>query len=208
MSINYTSSFKTTLKAVVVVSPEQLNNDLYMNIKGNLEKRLVGKGYHNYGLIEKIYNIQKISDGKIKQEDNDCNVYFDVDFNCRVVKPTIHNIIIGKVATISPEYILLTSGSIKAIVKNKHIGDNYILDNTLGIYKNKTNGKEIEIGDYFKMEIYKYQMMDKEKVIYVSASIIEEASDEEVEKHYDSVYGEMKEDDDNVDDTDINDIIE
>ena len=43
MSVNYTSTFKTTLKSVVVVKPEQLNNDLYMNIKDNLEKRLLGK---------------------------------------------------------------------------------------------------------------------------------------------------------------------
>jgi len=58
MSVNYTSTFKTTLKSVVVVKPEQLNNDLYMNIKDNLEKRLLGKVFRNYGLIEKIYVLQ------------------------------------------------------------------------------------------------------------------------------------------------------
>ena len=48
------ASFKTVLDATVVITPSQLNNDLYMNIKDNLEKRLIGKCYKNYGLIEKI----------------------------------------------------------------------------------------------------------------------------------------------------------
>ena len=183
MSVNYTSTFKTTLKSVVVVKPEQLNNDLYMNIKDNLEKRLLGKVFGSYGLIEKIYGINKIGEGKIHQEDNDCNVYFDVDFNCRIIRPTNGNIIIAKIDSISPEYIVLSSGDIKIIVKNKHIGDN------------------------FKVEINKYQMINKEKVIYASGSIIEEAEDKEVEKYYDSVYGEIKEDDESVDNTNINDLI-
>ena len=50
-------------------------------------------------------------------------------------------------------------------------------------------------------------MINKEKVIYASGSIIEEAEDKEVEKYYDSVYGEIKEDDESVDNTNINDLI-
>lgn len=207
MSVNYTSTFKTTLKSVVVVKPEQLNNDLYMNIKDNLEKRLLGKVFRNYGLIEKIYGINKIGEGKIHQEDNNCNVYFDVDFNCRIIRPTNGNIIIAKIDSISPEYIVLSSGEIKIIVKNKHIGNKFILDNIKGIYQNKETGKVIDVGDYFKVEINKYQMVNKEKIIYVSGSIIEEATNEEVEKYYDSVYGEIKEDDESVDNVNINDLI-
>ena len=207
MSVNYTSTFKTTLKSIVVVKPEQLNNDLYMNIKDNLEKRLLGKVFRNYGLIEKIYGINKIGEGKIHQEDNNCNVYFDVDFNCRIIRPTNGNIIIAKIDSISPEYIVLSSGEIKIIVKNKHIGDKFILDNIKGIYQNKETGKVIDVGDYFKVEINKYQIVNKEKVIYVSGSIIEEATNEEVEKYYDSVYGEIKEDDESVDNVNINDLI-
>ena len=207
MSVNYTSTFKTTLKSVVVVKPEQLNNDLYMNIKDNLEKRLLGKVFGSYGLIEKIYGINKIGEGKIHQEDNDCNVYFDVNFNCRIIRPTNGNIIIAKIDSISPEYIVLSSGEIKIIVKNKHIGDKFILDSIKGIYQNKETGKVIDIGDYFKVEINKYQMINKEKVIYASGSIIEEAEDKEVERYYDSVYGEIKEDDESVDNTNIDDLI-
>ena len=96
---------------------------------------------------------------------------------------------------------------IKIIVKNKHIGDKFILDSIKGIYQNKETGKVIDIGDYFKVEINKYQMINKEKVIYASGSIIEEAEDKEVEKYYDSVYGEIKEDDESVDNTNINDLI-
>ena len=201
------ASFKTVLDATVVITPSQLNNDLYMNIKDNLEKRLIGKCYKNYGLIEKIYNIQKISDGKINQEDNDCNVYYNVSFHCRILKPVINSTIIAKVNSINNDYIFLTSSNIKIIVTNKKIGNNYINDTINNTYKNKETNKVIENGDFMKVNVLKYQLMDKEKNIYVEGSLVDEATDEEVDKFYNQLYTDIKEDDDYDDQTEINDIL-
>ena len=199
------ASFKTVLDATVVITPSQLNNDLYMNIKDNLEKRLIGKCYKNYGLIEKIYNIQKISDGKINQEDNDCNVYYNVSFHCRILKPVVNSTIIAKVNSINNDYIFLTSSNIKIIVTNKKIGNNYINDTINNT--NKETNKVIENGDFMKVNVLKYQLMDKEKNIYVEGSLVDEATDEEVDKFYNQLYTDIKEDDDYDDQTVINDIL-
>lgn len=205
--MDYTSSFKTTLKSIVVIPPNQLNNDLYMNIKNNLEKRFLNKVYENYGLIEKIYNIQKIGEGRINKEDNNCNIYFDVEFNCRLIRPTVNNLIIAKTITLNSEFIVLKSGCIKIMVKNKKINEKYIIDNIKGIYKNKETNEEIKLGDYFKIQIYKYQMINKATLIYASGLLIDNATEEEINKYYDDYYDEIKDDEDMTDTTEINDII-
>lgn len=208
MSINYTSSYKTTLKARVVITPEQLNNDLYMNIKDNLSARLVGKVYKDYGFISTIYNIQSISKGYIKQEDNDCNVEFDVSFFCRIVKPTIGDIIIAKISSMTQDYIMFSSGSIKAVVKNTNISDKYYYDAIKNAYVRKENNKELDVGDYFKIEVNKYRIAAKESTIYITASLVEDASDEDVDRYYNSVYDELYDDEHEEDNVDVNDILE
>ena len=49
--------------------------------------------------------------------------------------------------------------------------------------------------------------MDKEKNIYVEGSLVDEATDEEVDKFYNQLYTDIKEDDDYDDQTVINDIL-
>lgn len=207
MENNYTSSFKTTLSSIVVITPEQLNNDLYMNIKMNLEKRFLNRVYKNYGLIEKIYSIEKVGEGKINKEDNNCNVYFNVDFNCRLIKPINNNIIIAKLLSIGNEFLVLTCGCIKIMIKNNKLDDKYIIDSVNGKYKNKETNEEIKLGDYFKVQIYKYQMINKETKIYANGILLDDASKEEVEKYYNIYYDEIKEDEESVDLNEINDVL-
>lgn len=194
MSINYTSSYQTELSAVVVIPPNQLNNDLYFNIKRNLEKRFLNRVYKNYGLIEKIYNIKEVGEGKINKENNNADVYFDVKFNCRLIRPTINSIIIAKVIALNNEFIILKCGNIKIMIKNKKINDKYVIDNIKGIYKNKETNEEIKLGDYFKIQIYKYQMINKETTIYANGSLIDDATKEEVEEYYNKYYNEIEND--------------
>ena len=58
-----------------------------------------------------------------------------------------------------------------------------------------------------KVNVLKYQLMDKEKNIYVEGSLVDEATDEEVDKFYNQLYTDIKEDDDYDDQTEINDIL-
>ena len=58
-----------------------------------------------------------------------------------------------------------------------------------------------------KVNVLKYQLMDKEKNIYVEGSLVDEATDEEVDKFYNQLYTDIKEDDDYDDQTVINDIL-
>ncbi len=63
---------------------------------------------------------------------------------------------------------------------------------------------------YFKSstrEVVLLVEVDKEKNIYVEGSLVDEATDEEVDKFYNQLYTDIKEDDDYDDQTVINDIL-
>ena len=57
-----------------------------------------------------------------------------------------------------------------------------MIDNIKGIYKNKETNEEIKLGDYFKIQIYKYQMINKETTIYANGSLIDDATKKEILK--------------------------
>ena len=186
-----TLAFQTVLNTDVVITPEQLNNNLYDNIKSNLEKRLVGKCFNNEGFITKIYNIKKVLNlGYIKFEDTDCNVYYNVDFNCQLIKPIINKVILGKVSLNQTSLLTLINGPMKIIIN----GDNYnkelfSIDPENRLYK--YNDKVIESGDFYKIEILVSQIINKEKYIYIIGKLIDIASDEEINNYFVENYNNV-----------------
>ena len=48
---------KTILSTPIMISPDQMDNKMYIHVKANLINKLENKCYENYGYIEKIYNI-------------------------------------------------------------------------------------------------------------------------------------------------------
>lgn len=187
----YTSSFNVVLNADVVITPEQINNNLYNNIKSNLEQRLIGKCYNDEGYINKIYNINDVLNlGEIKLEDQDCNVYYNVNFTCQLIKPIIHKIILGKVNLNQTSLLTLTNGPMKIIIN----GENY--DNELFSIDHETrtykyNDQIIEPGDFYKVEILFYKITNKEKNIFITGKLIDIASDEEINNYYNEVYNNV-----------------
>ena len=186
-----TLAFQTVLNTDVVITPEQLNNNLYDNIKSNLEKRLVGKCFNNEGFITKIYNIKKVLNlGYIKFEDTDCNVDYNVDLNCQLIKPIINKVILGKVSLNQTSLLTLINGPMKIIIN----GDNYnkelfSIDPENRLYK--YNDKVIESGDFYKIEILVSQIINKEKYIYIIGKLIDIASDEEINNYFVENYNNV-----------------
>ena len=188
---NLTLTFKTDLIAEVVISPDQLNNNLYNNIKTNLENRLVGKCYNNEGFIQKIYKINKVLNlGDIKLEDKDCNVYYKVNFSCQLIKPIINKIIIGKVRMNQTSLLTLDNGPMKIIINNKNF-DNELFSIEPDTRLYKYNNKIIEQGDFYKVEILVYQITNKDNIIYIIGKLIDKATENEISKFYDETYNNV-----------------
>ena len=63
-----------------MLSPTQMDNKMYLHLKTNLNNKLVGKCYLNYGFITNIYKLEEISEGIIEAEDPSCSAKIVVKF--------------------------------------------------------------------------------------------------------------------------------
>ena len=74
--------FSTYLDSNVSLKPDQLNNELRINIKKNLSIMYKDKCFKEFGYIMDIYSIQdKFDDGEIKLGDPSSSVHFNVKFH-------------------------------------------------------------------------------------------------------------------------------
>ena len=115
-----TPYFDTELYSRILIHPQQINNDIYINLKNNLKKK-VEKKCNKYGFITKVYKIVDYSDGEIIPENFDASHVFNVKFSCRVCRPVINNKIICKIDLLNKALIKASNGPIICI-----IGINYI----------------------------------------------------------------------------------
>ena len=87
--------FDTQLHSRITIHPQQINNDIYINLKNNLKKK-VEKKCNKYGFVTKVYKIVDYSDGEIIPENLDASHVFNIKFSCRVCLPVMDNLIICK----------------------------------------------------------------------------------------------------------------
>jgi DNA-directed RNA polymerase subunit E'/Rpb7 len=120
---------KTIISTPIMILPYQLDNKIYIHLKSNLKNKLENKCYENYGYIDKIYNIEEISDGVIEPEDPSCSVKMDVKFSCNLFLPIIGKEIICKIDRMNKALIMGINGPIKVIITVDKINkDNFFPD--------------------------------------------------------------------------------
>lgn len=130
--------FDSELFSRVIIYPNQIDNDIYINLKNNLKKK-VEKKCNKYGYITKVYKILDLSEGEVVPENFDASVTYDVKFSCRICLPTINQIIICKVELFNKSLIKATNGPIICIISNNNINsEKFMMDNN-GDYIHKSN---------------------------------------------------------------------
>jgi DNA-directed RNA polymerase subunit E'/Rpb7 len=89
---------------------------MYIHLKSNLINKLEKKCYENYGFVDKIYNIEEISDGVIEPEDPSCSAKLEVKFSCNLFLPIVGKEIICKIDRMNKALIMGINGPIKVII--------------------------------------------------------------------------------------------
>jgi DNA-directed RNA polymerase subunit E'/Rpb7 len=186
----YNPFITTTLTTQIVLHPSQLNNDLYLNLKSNLELRLKNKCYKNYGYITDIYEIVEYSQGKIINEDNDANVLYDVKFTCKICNPIENTQIICKIRQNSETLLNLYRSPMVIIVRHERINTSkFEIDPFNGKIK-LINGSILMEGEYVKVTILKTQFIDKDTQI-ISLGILDDIiDDDEIKDFFNDYYSE------------------
>lgn len=182
----------TILYTTVELSPEQLNNNLYSNIKQNLIKTLEKKCFRNYGYISKIYEILEHDQGRISAEDRHAYVVYRVTFSCRLCHPLEGTQIICKVNQNSELFINLIRDPIQIYVTADRVNkDIFIRDPNTNKMKLK-NGDSLDTGMFVKATILAKKFTDKETRIMAFATLDDVATEKEVEDFYSDAYSTEK----------------
>jgi DNA-directed RNA polymerase subunit E'/Rpb7 len=177
---------ETVLYAPVVLQADQLNNDIYLNMKQNLIKDLEGKCYKNYGYIEKIYKIIDKTPGKIIHEDTMASIKYTVKFSCRLCYPIEQMQIICKIDQIADVFISLRNGPIHIFVTPERINTTNF-HNDKGHIKLKA-GELLSIGTIVKIIVLTTSFVDKNDRILVIGYLDNIANNEEISQFYGYQY--------------------
>jgi len=173
----------TTLLCPIMLSPNQMDNKLYLHLKLNLKNKLEGKCYKNYGYINNIYTIEELSDGIIEPEDSLCSAKYIVKFSCNICIPIINKEIICKIDRMNKNLIGAINGPIKAIITSDKINEkNFLIDMNRNIRIKKNS--EILIPDlYIRVLILSKSFGNYDKHILVIGYLQDIATDEEIDKY-------------------------
>ena len=163
--------------------PHEMNNDLHLNLKIRLKKKLERK-CNKYGYVDKIFRILDYESGIIVPESLDSSATFNIKFSCRICKPFENKEIIGKIELINKVLVKASIGPIIIIIKSNDINKSkFSLNNNNEIIYNKNNIK-LNAGIHARINVLKYNFHPNDNRIIVLGELIDLANKKEIKKYY------------------------
>tara|TARA_Y200000002_G_C22663365_1_gene656841 strand:- start:934 stop:1602 length:669 start_codon:yes stop_codon:yes gene_type:complete len=173
----------TELYSRILIKPQQINNDIYINLKNNLKKK-VEKKCNKYGFITKIYKILDFSEGEVVPENFDSSVVFNIKFSCRICLPVTDTNIICKIDLLNKSLIKASNGPIVCIIGINYINkDNFSINNKGDIIDNNTN-EVIKANDYIVVNIKGTNFFPGDERIVILGGLQSIPSNEKIESYY------------------------
>lgn len=125
----YSPYIDTEQHGVVPLSANQLNGEIYNNIKANLANLILRK-CNKYGYIRKIYELLSYENGVSNNANNSGSVKYDITYSCNLCLPMKNTKIVCKVLNISTSLITAVNGPINVYIPvPKNINtNNFIID--------------------------------------------------------------------------------
>lgn len=172
------------LETRISLYPDQMDNNLYLNLKKNLKKKLQGK-CNQFGFINNIIRISNFSNGFIDPEISSGNAIFNIKFIANICIPIIKTYIIVKIDNFNKILILGINGPIYAMIKISDINTT-IFNYTNGNIFINTLSRNIQIGDYIKILIIAKKFNNGDDKIGILGFMENIATNEEIKKFYSS----------------------
>lgn len=175
----------TKLSAQIALKPEQMNNEIYINLKNNLKKKLLGKCYKNYGFIVNINRID-YSEGIIEAENFSASAKYNVNFECRLCRPLIGKQIICQIDQLNKILATAKNGPIKVIITRDKVNKEiFFSDNNNSLrYKKDEESVLLKSGDFVLINIISIQARHLDSTIKGMGFLTDIATDEQIEEYY------------------------
>lgn len=166
---------------IIEIEPDQLNNNLSLNIKNKL-KEMEGKCIYDYGCIILVHNVVKFNRGVIREYNEDGLVTFNVTFNCRICRPLKDMIIGCKIDNINQNLMKLSNGPIIIVIQNEHVNSNeFRFDSIQNTIKHIKSGQELKVGNLVKVLIYQTRFTYKDTKIFAIGQLLNVLNESETE---------------------------
>ena len=173
----------TTLTSPLMLFPNQMDNKMYLHLKTNLNNKLLGKCYKNYGFISQIYKIEEISEGIIEAEDPSCSAKIIVRFSCRLCLPAKNKEIICKIDRMNKVLISGINGPIKVIITTDKINKEKFFTDINRNIRIKGNSNVLIPDIYIKVLILSSSFSDYDMNILAIGYLEDIAIDEEINNY-------------------------
>jgi DNA-directed RNA polymerase subunit E'/Rpb7 len=172
----------TNLATQILLKPNQLDNNIYINMKQNLKKYLEGK-CNKYGFIQMIHKILEHKDGIMVPEDLTGSVLFDVKYSALICVPIENTNIICKITKIENNLFTAQNGPILIILKQSDINSN-IFTNERGDVVVKNGNRKLNVDDYVVVYIRNKRYYSGDTTIIAMARLENIPSEKEIEEYY------------------------
>jgi DNA-directed RNA polymerase subunit E'/Rpb7 len=172
----------TNLAAQVLLRPNQLDNNIYINMKKNLKTSLEGK-CNKYGFIQMVHKVLEYNDGLMVPEDLTGSVLFNIKYSTLICIPMENTNIICKITNIENNLFTAQNGPILIVLKQSDINTN-IFTNDRGVVMVKTMNKKLDKGDYVTVYIRNKRYYSGDTTIIAMARLENIPNENEVEKYF------------------------
>ena len=178
----------TILSTNVTLKPNQMNNNIYLNLKENLMKSLKGRNFNNCGYVVDIVGILSYNDNVIEAENTMAAAVYNVEFSCRLCKPVEGMKIICQVDKLNEAFIRLINGPLYVIVNSDRINSNvFFRDNNENLrYRDGKQSIILRVGDYVKVALKQLSFHAKD---ILSIGFLENMADTNEIKQYFDEHG-------------------
>lgn len=182
----------TILNTTVMLRPYQMDNNIYINLKKNLENNVVGKCFKNYGFISKIIRILDYKDGIIEAENTESSALFDLRFTCKLCAPLKNMQIICEIERVNKLLITAVNGPILVVITHDRINTSvFFKDNNNNIrYKKDDQSLMLQQHDFIKITLQSIKFYDGDETIKAIGILEDIATEKEQKKFYSDQYSE------------------
>lgn len=166
----------TVLSTKVSLLPKQMNNDIYYNLKYNIEKKVQGK-CSEFGFVIKVLKIEDYNEGIVDGENFTGSAVYNIRYLASLCIPVEKTQIICKIENINNAIILATHGPISCVITPDNI-NTLLFVNEIGKYyyiqdKQRT---ELKKGDLIKCTILSKKLYKND--IMISLGFLDEIANQ------------------------------
>lgn len=168
----------------IQVKPNQMNSDIKNIIKMTLRKKVEKKCNKN-GFIDEVYRIESSEAMDMEPENLSGCCNFNVSFHCRMCIPIEKTKLVVQIKNLNQVLILAVNGPIMIFIPKENI-DLDIWD-IYDHFLHKKSKEILKVNSFVKVEVVKARINQQDYQIKVIGSLLDFATEEEVNNYYGNV---------------------